>query len=225
MWLNFCSELWLSQQEKTTVILHWISPDLFLFLGVLCDEPADIPNGSKTPPNGPYRCGRDVIYRCDTGYEPEGETTLICTENGQFNAEAPSCIEKGSSRQMCWCHLSFCGKQSFSVHSKSDTCCWRIFPHFMWLFSACDPPEEIPNASMIEEGSSFAYICNNCYEIEGGGSGVISCMAGEWSEIPTCASKFLSIIVTKSQKRTTTFHTNCWRRFTHFSSHCHLLQE
>ncbi len=65
------------------------------FSAVNCADPGPVTNGRKYPLNGPYQYGEQVIYTCAAGYDRFGESTLVCTQSGQFDKQPPVCLSTG----------------------------------------------------------------------------------------------------------------------------------
>lgn len=73
---------------------------LYIHLGserrVNCGDPPTLANGQRFPPDGLYCLGDNVFYTCDAGYEMKGESTIRCTNRGQFNKPIPTCVEQNA---------------------------------------------------------------------------------------------------------------------------------
>ncbi len=56
-----------------------------------CLDPGSFQNGQRSPSNGPYCSGEEIVYTCDDLYQLQGDSVIQC-ENRQFNKPVPSCV-------------------------------------------------------------------------------------------------------------------------------------
>ena len=61
-----------------------------------CPEPGSVDNGSRSPTNGPYHHGDEVVITCDPAYGLKCDSAIVCTSTGQFNKPMPTCVDVNS---------------------------------------------------------------------------------------------------------------------------------
>ena len=65
--------------------------NFFLHTVTECGALSDIPNGAVSYTSS--QVGAQARYTCDTGYHRDGVEVRICLDNGQWSADAPSCVQ------------------------------------------------------------------------------------------------------------------------------------
>ncbi|XP_051780778.1 complement receptor type 2-like isoform X1 [Erpetoichthys calabaricus] len=59
-------------------------------IGVKCQDPPEIENGSHDPESGIFS-GSVVSYKCNPGLDLIGSDQLVCGNNGEYNSQQPVC--------------------------------------------------------------------------------------------------------------------------------------
>ena len=82
-----CSKINLRLLQDTSILQ---------FSVLTCGQPESLENGAIVPSNGPYTCGQDIEYRCNSGYamdlgESLGSDKATCLSSGQWSAVPCTC--------------------------------------------------------------------------------------------------------------------------------------
>ncbi|CAH1773668.1 unnamed protein product [Owenia fusiformis] len=172
---------------------------------VICARPVDVSHAEFIGDQRSF--GVSIAYKCDPGYEIQGEANRTCTAKGIWSGATPSCLRisckplyqfeggriKGSSFKFgdkisYWCN------NGYQLEGRSIREC---LSNGSWSFTAprcerisCYPPVSTSEMKIIGSSHKFGdrvrYICDPGYETIG--NAVSECLAnGSWSFVaPTC---------------------------------------
>ena len=66
------------------------------FAEVTCSDLGDIYNGKRSPVASTHPCGTQINYTCNPGFNLQGNSTIQCKLNGQFEPTPPRCVVHGT---------------------------------------------------------------------------------------------------------------------------------
>uniref|UniRef100_H2Z7B0 Sushi domain-containing protein n=1 Tax=Ciona savignyi TaxID=51511 RepID=H2Z7B0_CIOSA len=179
---------------------------------IKCRDPLEINHGIFNPLPS-YYIGSRVSYRCNPGYQLQGDETIICENNGEWSSTEPTCNEikcskpaeilKGSlnSTQLEYSIstvLTYTCISGYEIDGQANLVClstgtWS-HPEPECIEIQCNRPR-IPEQGRIsgniiflkyDVGSSVTFLCRSGYEIDG--ESTITCgNSGAWSaDEPSC---------------------------------------
>lgn len=64
------------------------------FAAVTCPFPGNPDNGKTEPRSRSYSVDEVINFKCDEGYELDGEESAICMSSGRFSEFLPTCKGK-----------------------------------------------------------------------------------------------------------------------------------
>ena len=79
----------------------------FFFLVIECEGLADPDNGivTITPSPNKIGVGSEANYRCNRGFNLEGESMLTCNESGLWTNTTPMCRREHQCSFIKWLHI------------------------------------------------------------------------------------------------------------------------
>ncbi|CAL1277413.1 unnamed protein product [Larinioides sclopetarius] len=119
-----------------------------------CPDPIYVENGSSVDadsrlslPSSKYTRGQSVLYSCDEGFEPVGNTTLTCLPSGSWSSPPP-----------------FCRQIFFAITRPIDAGCPDpgITPGGLMTYAS---NINSPPSSMFHQGQSVMYSCRDGFEL------------------------------------------------------------
>uniref|UniRef100_A0A665V0N7 Sushi domain-containing protein n=1 Tax=Echeneis naucrates TaxID=173247 RepID=A0A665V0N7_ECHNA len=187
---------------------QWSLPELSCTM-TTCSPPPPISNGQFFPmQEEPYSYRHILLYICDRDYTLNGTSTIVCSENGQFDPSPPNCVkvncEEPEIKNGVWVqgarppygHKATVMLQcddGFVMEGKATQIC-QINSSWSPGLPTCKPqscsrPVGRPTMQLkgddilkdsFPDGSTATFECATGYRSDGG-SGTVTCTAGQWS--------------------------------------------
>ena len=92
------------QDTSVLISLTWFLTPRFLFTGIVCRGPV-VANAQQTAGHPPYTYQSVVTYQCNSGFEMEGQASLTCGADSNWNHPPPRCKSK-TRPSVCDCPVS-----------------------------------------------------------------------------------------------------------------------
>ncbi|XP_029361537.1 sushi, von Willebrand factor type A, EGF and pentraxin domain-containing protein 1-like isoform X6 [Echeneis naucrates] len=195
---------------------QWSLPELSCTM-TTCSPPPPISNGKFFPiQEEPYSYSDILLYICDRDYTLNGTSTIVCSENGQFDPSPPNCVkvncEEPEIKNGIWVqgarppygHKATVMLQcddGFVMEGKATQIC-QINSSWSPGLPTCKPqscsrPVGRPNMQLkgddilkdsFPDGSTATFECATGYRSDGG-SGTVTCTAGQWSLLELSCTK------------------------------------
>ncbi|XP_066954773.1 P-selectin [Macrobrachium rosenbergii] len=176
---------------------------------VECGQPKEIEHGSLVLVDGRTNHGAKAVYECTTNYTIVGESTSVCSDDGNWSPEAPECLYS-------WCpeiEAPIHGEVQLSGRRAGDTATFTCEPGYYMMgtktiscalggqwsgkapscrFIDCGIPEDIRDGKMtLVNGTTFLnsmaiYECGDDFWLDGPEER--ACLEdGRWSDVsPEC---------------------------------------
>ncbi|XP_029352839.1 sushi domain-containing protein 6 isoform X3 [Echeneis naucrates] len=153
-----------SSFSSSSSLAHRLAASVLLLLFTLlphghasgCSHPPGVQHGdlqNQTEANrGSFPPGTILAYGCESGYTPDGPTTIICTTSGAWSPQPPRCIRSNGLFPVC------------SPPTEPENGGYRCHP---------SPCHRLTQKTVIE------YFCDEGYALKGDYK-FLTCQNGEW---------------------------------------------